>query len=104
MASAGSGSARIDAMPLAKLLRAGELALVWMPDSTHEALHDQTPRKSRYNPKMSRAFASPGHTNSMLRIAQEIARSRHLPQYLLRKITVREENHGGGFANQVGTS
>lgn len=31
---------RRDALPLAKLLRAGELTPVWVPDETHEAVRD----------------------------------------------------------------
>jgi hypothetical protein len=77
MASADSGSVRIDAMPLATLLRAGELTPLWMPGSTHKALHDQTPRIP-LQPENATCIRLPGHTNPMLRIAQEIARSRHL--------------------------
>ena len=34
------GSDHRDAVQLARLLRAGELAAIWMPDATHEAIRD----------------------------------------------------------------
>ena len=48
---------RRDAVSLARLLRAGELTAVWVPDERHEAMRDLAP--SRSGPRRSRFHQAP---------------------------------------------
>ena len=60
---------RRDALSLAKLLRAGELTAVWVPDRRHEAMRDLTRARDVMRPIAPRFFVEP---NARLEYAREL--------------------------------